>query len=259
MSDSKSGLLEGKVIIISGGTKGVGRDLAIACAENGAKVVIGGRDQKAAQNILEKIRDNGHEAQFVFTDLRYIPSCKLLFEETTSLFGQVNGFVNYAGIAPIASLLDCNEEIFDDVMDVNFRAAFFCAKYAVESMMKNGGGSIIFMNSCHAWHGEKDRSIYACSKGALMTLSEHIAYHYGEYGIRSNLITMGWSITQGELALRTAQGISKDQLQYMIDQVIPMGRSQQSEDYIPGILYLLSDYSQMATGGNLRISGGLFL
>lgn len=259
MAQAGKRLLENKVIVISGGTKGVGRDLAIACAKSGAKVVIGGRDQCAAQSILDRIQESGQEGKFIFTELHHTHSCKQLFEETLSCFGQVNGFVNYAGVSSIASLLDCKEELFDEVMDINFRAAFFCTKYAVKSMIKNAGGSIVFMNSCHAWHGEKDRCVYACSKGALMTLNDHIAHHYGAYGIRCNLITMGWSMTEGEIALRANQGISEEQLRDRIAKTIPMGRMQESQDYIPGILYLLSDFSKMATGGNVRISGGLFL
>ncbi len=259
MEDMRNKLLQGKVIVISGGTKGVGRELAMACAKVGADIVIGGRDQEAADKILADIHKYGQGGLFVYTDLHDLKYCKHLFEEARSQFGHVDGFVNYAGVTNISSLLECSEETFDEVMDVNFRGAFFCAKYAVSAMIENGGGSIILVNSCHAWRGEENRAAYACSKGALMTLNNHIAYHYSRYGIRCNLLTMGWSLTDGELAVRKRQGLSPESVEKAASQMIPMGRMQESGDYIPGMLYLLSDASAMVTGGNLRISGGLFI
>lgn len=251
--------LSEKTVVISGGTKGVGRDLAIACAEHGANVVIGGRDSQAAKAVVDTIAEKGQKGLFVYTDLRQPENCDRLFTEAEKKFGRINGFVNYAGITLVASLLESDGALFDDVMTVNFKAAFFCVKYAVSSMIKSGGGSIILVNSCHAWRGEKDRVVYACSKGALMTLCEHIAFHYSSDGIRCNMITMGWSATEGELALRQKQGMSQKKLEAIASEAIPMGRMQTSEDYIPGMIYLLSDASSMATGGNIRISGGLYL
>lgn len=259
MEAPQSGLLKDKVIVISGGTKGIGRALAIACAAAGADVVIAGRDKIAADRVLEEIHRYESNGMFVYTDLYDIKYCRRLFEDTIARLGRVDGFVNYAGITSAASLLACDEETFDEVLDVNFKGAFFCVKHAVQSMIKNNGGSIILVNSCHAWRGDEDRVAYACSKGALMTLNEHIAYHYAKYGIRCNLLTMGWSLTEGELAVREKMGISTEELIKTASEMIPMGRMQTPEDYIPGMIYLLSDASSMVTGGNLRISGGFFI
>lgn len=252
-------LLDGKVVVISGATKGVGRDLAFACIENGAKVVIGGRDKIAAESILKTVKNMGGEAIFVETNLCHIEQCASLFQEANKMFGCVDGFVNYAGITTAASLLECTPEAFNEIMDINFKAAFFCTKYAVQSMINNNGGSIILVSSSHAWRGEIDRAAYACSKGALMTLSEHVAYHYAIHGVRCNLLTMGWTPTEGELLLRDSQGLSADDLRKTAANAIPMGRMQESQDYIAGMVYLLSDAAQMTTGSNLRISGGLYI
>lgn len=252
-------VLKGKVIVISGGTKGIGRALALACAAAGAGVVIGGRDEQVAAAILQDIRNDGSRGLFVPTDLRRPETCKTLFDKTVDAFGRVDGFVNYAGVTPAASLLETPPEMLDEVMDVNFKAAFLCCRYAIENMEKQGGGSIVLVNSCHADHGEKDRAAYACSKGALWTLAEHISHHYAGQGIRCNTLTMGWSLTDGERKLREKQGIPIEEIEKCAAEAIPMGRMQTAEDYIPGFLYLLSDESSMVTGANLRISGGLYL
>ena len=252
-------MLKEKVVVISGGTKGVGRAAAIECSRQGAKVVFGGRDSAAAEGILRQISSHGGEGRFVHTDLRHVQHCERLFEQAAGDFGRVDGFINYAGATSAAPLTECEEQLFDEVFETNIRAAFFCAKSAVRHMLKTGGGSIVMMGSLHAWRGEKDRAAYACSKGALVTLSEHIAHRYASNHIRCNLITMGWSPTEGELRIRASNGMKPDQLRAMASGIISMGRMQEVEDYLPGIIYLLSDLSSMVTGSNLKISGGLSL
>lgn len=252
-------LLAGKIVVISGGTKGVGRRLVHACTQHGARVVFGGRDRMAAEKITEAAKTAGGDARFVYTDLLSTVHCKRLFDAALEAHGRVDGFVNYAGITPAAALTDCEEALFDSIFDVNIKAAFFCAKYAVCAMKQHGGGSIVMFGSAHSWTGQKDRAAYAVSKGALFTLSEHIAHHYAEDHIRCNFLTMGWTPTDGELMLRRSQGISETQLLEMATEILPMGRMCTAEDHVPGVLYLLSDYSAMVTGANLRITGGEYI
>ena len=251
--------LKNKVIVVSGGTKGVGKAVLIESAKCGASVVIGGRDEVAAQNIINEIQQYGSEGLFIKTDLRETSDCKKLFDETLKKFGRVDGFYNYAGVTYAASLLDCDDNNFNSIFDVNVRAAIFCCKYAVKIMKENGGGSIVLNGSPHAWGGEQDRVAYACSKGALLTLTEHIARHYAEFGIRANYITMGWTPTEGELELRKTQHMPIEELRALASSMIPAGRMTEIEDLVPGIIYLLSDSSKMVTGSNLRVTGGWYI
>ena len=162
--------LKNKVIVISGGTKGVGKAAALAFAREGAKVVIGGRDEQSAEKILAKIKEQGTDGIFVKTDLRNVGDCKNLFDKAFEAYGKIDGLFNYAGITPVSPLDSCDEQTFDDVMDINFKACFFCCQQAVKYMRRNGGGSIVLTGSAHAWGGQKDRAAYACSKGVLLTL-----------------------------------------------------------------------------------------
>lgn len=252
-------VLQDKVIVVSGGTKGVGRGIVLESARQGARVVIGGRDRGEADRILARMKAGGGEGIFVETDLHDPAACARLFDETEARFGRVDGFVNYAGLLPSATLLESTPELFDDTFSVNIRAAFFCTQSAVRCMQKNGGGSIVMFGSPHAWCGEKDRTVYACSKGALLTLSEHVAHHYAEDQIRCNFVTMGWVPTEGELALRATQGMDSAALHDFAKDFIPMGRMQEVEDHVPGVIYLLSDYASQVTGANLRITGGFYI
>lgn len=251
--------LKDKVIVISGGTKGVGKTIAEECARRGAKVVIGGRDEESAKKSIRLIRAYGSEAIFVYTELSQVEDCQKLFDETVRHFGKVDGFFNYAGITPISPLDTCNEETFDNIMAVNFKAAFFCCQNAIKYMRKNGGGSIILTGSAHAWGGQKDRAAYACSKGVLKTLMEHIAHNYASEHIRCNYLVLGWTPTEGEVVLRKSQGMTEAELRKQAAGILPMGRMCERNDYIEGIMYMLSDVSSMMTGSTFRITAGEYI
>ena len=251
--------LKDKTIVISGGTKGIGRRLVEEILLEGANVVIGGRDRESIKTIIQSANRDKHRALFVHTELEIIADCKKLFDRAEEAFGKIDGFVNYAGVTPVASLTSCDELTYDHIMNINIKAAFFCCQYAINLMKRNHGGSIILVGSAHSWSGEKDRAPYAISKGALYTLSEHIAHNYASEKIRCNFITMGWTATDGELQLRMEQGITREMLEKEASEAIPMGRLLTYNDQIPGFIYLLSDDSSMMTGANLRITGGQYI
>ena len=118
--------LKGKVIVVSGGTKGVGRAVSEEFARQGAKVVIGGRDEESALKSLRLMKTYGSEGIFVHTDLEKVEDCRKLFSEAVAAYGKVDGFFNYAGITPVSPLDTCDEDTFNKVMNINFRACFFC-------------------------------------------------------------------------------------------------------------------------------------
>ena len=254
-------LLKNKVIVISGGTKGVGKAVTEECARHGASLVISGRDEKSGKKTVKLMNSYGQKGLFVQTELQNTEDCQKLFAEAMNRFGKVDGFLNYAGLTYTSPLDCCDEKTFNDIINVNFRAAFFCCQNAIRCMRQNNGygGSIILVGSVHAWSGQKDRAAYACSKGALFTLNEHIAHNYATEHIRCNYLTLGWTPTEGEVALRESQGITEFELRKSASKVIPMGRMLEGSDYVMGVVYLFSDYATMMTGANLRITGGEYI
>ena len=258
MSDKK---LLGKVIVVSGGTKGVGRAAAEEFARQGANVVIGGRDEESARKSIRLMKTYGSEGLFVHTDLENVEDCKKLFDEAYKRFGKINGFFNYAGVTYFSPLDKCDEWTFNKIMNINFRACFFCAQQAIKYFRMNGeeGGSMVFTGSPHAWSGEIDRAAYACSKGVLLTLSEHVAHHYMSEHIRCNYLTLGWTPTEGEVELRKNAGMSEAELRKYAATFIPAGRMSERSDYLDALVYLMSDGSMMTTGSNFRITGGLYM
>ncbi len=248
--------LNKKVIVISGGTKGVGRELALQCATDGATVIISGRDENSATGIIEKVKNLPGTIEFKKTDLHSVQSIRELFAYVADNYKKLDGFVNYAGITPAASLTECTEELFDDVFDIDIKAAFFCSQEAVKLMQKSNGGSIVLVGSTHHTRGNKDRTAYACAKGALYTLSNHIGKHYAEDNIRCNYLVMGWTPTDGELALRKSQGMTVEELHAEAAKAIPMGRMTETTDLVPAMIYLLSDVSSMVTATEFKVNGG---
>ena len=251
--------LKYKVIVISGGTKGVGKAFAEACGREGAKVVIGGRDEASGSAVVSAVEADGSEALFVPTDLLKVDDCRNLLDKAYERFGRIDGFFNYAGITPVSPLDSCDEATFDAVMGVNFKAAFFCCQQAIRYMRLGGGGSIVLTGSAHAWGGQKDRAAYACSKGVLRTLTEHIAHQYASENIRCNYLTLGWTPTEGEVALRKSQGESEEQLRRRAAGILPMGRMCEPSDYIDALVYMMSDASAMMTGSTFRITAGEYI
>lgn len=258
MKDKK---LIGKVIVISGGTKGVGRAAAEYFSQHGANVVVGGRDQESAMKSIRLMETYGTKGLFVQTDVENVNDCKKLFDEAYKAFGHIDGFFNYAGVTYFSPLDSCDEFTFNKIMNINFRACFFCCQQAIKYMRLNGekGGSIVVTGSPHAWSGEIDRAAYACSKGVLLTLSEHIAHHYSKDQIRCNYLTLGWTPTEGEVELRKTQGMSESELRDYAATFIPMGRMSEKSDYLDLLVYLMSDNARMTTGSILRATGGLYM
>lgn len=251
--------LDKKTIVITGGANGVGKAAAIECALRGANVVIADRDSEAARNVIKRISAFGGKADYLKTELTDVREGRKVFDWSFEEYGHVDGFFAYAGITPVSPLDTCSEDIYDDIMDTNLKAVFFCCQQAIKYMRKSGGGSIILTGSAHGWGGQKDRAAYAISKGALRILNEHIAHQYACEKIRCNYLTLGWTPTEGELRLRASQGISERELREEAAGVLPMGRMCEPSDYLDGIIYMLSDVSSMMTGSVFRVTAGEYI
>jgi NAD(P)-dependent dehydrogenase (short-subunit alcohol dehydrogenase family) len=252
--------MSNETFVIAGGTKGVAKQVVIELIKLGHNVVFGDLGSiDDANKLLDELKEYSGKAHFILTDVTRVNDCEYLFRFAYEKFGRIDGFYSYAGITPAQSLLECTEDMHDNIFDVNVKGAMFCSKYAVKYMKENKGGSIIFTGSPHSCAGEEDRVSYACSKGAVVTLANHIAKNYGKYNIRSNYITMGWTPTEGELSLRESQGMSYEDLEQHASSFIPMGRMNKYEDIVPVIIYLLSNKSLMTSGSNIRITGGWYM
>lgn len=247
-----------KTVMILGGAKGVGKEILKSCLEKGYNVAFCGRNSEVGEEI---IRSTGKDSNLYFheIDLNSIEEIGNFYEQTVKRFKRVDALVLYAGITPVSSIVDTEEDLFDQVFNINLKAPYFLLKHVLKSMMEFQSGSIIFFGSAHMDYGQEDRAAYALTKSTLYTLSNHIAHHYAKYGIRSNYLVMGWTDTEGELELRAQEGMSETELKNEAKKIIPMGRMLNRQDPIPAVMYLISDESSMTTGSLIRITGGEYI
>lgn len=247
-----------KTVMILGGTKGVGKEILKSCLEKGYQVAFCGRKASEGKEIIQQLHAED-KLYFHELDLNSTEAITDYYEQTLKRFEKIDALILYAGITPVASLLDTEEDLYDSVFNINLKAPYFLLKQVLKSMMDHNYGSIVFFGSAHMDYGEIDRAPYALTKNALYTLSNHIAHHYAKYGIRSNYLVMGWTNTEGEVALRTQEGMSEDELKSKASSIVPMGRMLNSYDPVPAVLYFISDASAMTTGSLLRITGGEYI
>ena len=241
-------------IVVIGGNRGVGFEIVKNCLQKGYQVALACKEEDVS--FSSEISDKVLIRSF---NLKDISKCFEFIDEVIGLWKKIDGVVFYAGITPISSLTDCTEELFDEIFDINFKSTFFITQKVIKNMMEHGGGSFVFFGSSHMESGQIDRAAYAISKGSLKTLSEHLARRYAKFQIRSNIIVMGWTPTEGELELRASLGVSKEELIAQASKYVPMGRMLNVNDPVPAVMYFLSDESCMVTGSTIRVNGGEYI
>jgi NAD(P)-dependent dehydrogenase (short-subunit alcohol dehydrogenase family) len=247
-----------KTVMILGGTKGVGNEVLRACVKKGYNVSFCGRKKEEGDNLIKSL---GAEDKLYFheIDLNSIDEIENFFIQTIKRFNKIDALVLYAGITPISSIIETEEDVFDNVFNVNLKSQYFLIKHVLKSMIDFKAGSIIFFGSAHMDYGMKNRAAYALTKSTLYTLSTHIAHHYAEYGIRSNYLVMGWTNTEGELKLRESEGMTEEELKTKASKILPMGRMCNRFDPVPVVMHLISDESEMTTGSLIRVTAGQYI
>lgn len=247
-----------KTVMILGGTKGVGKEILKSSLAKGYNVAFSGRKQEVADELIKSLNAE-KKLYFHKVDLNTTEQIESFVQGTINKFGNIDALVLYAGITPVSSLIETEEDTYDSVFNVNLKGPYFLIKHVIKYMKKTGTGSIVFFGSAHMDYGQKDRTAYALTKGTLYTLSRHIAHHYAQYGIRSNYVVMGWTTTEGELELRAKEGISIEELKKQAAAELPMGRMLTPSDPVPAVMYLISDDSSMTTGSKIRITAGQYI
>lgn len=248
--------LKDQVIVITGSTKGIGAAIAKMCAAEGAKVVVSGRNAKDGDRVVDEIRTAGGDAGFVRCDVSTVEDCRQLIEKTVALYGHIDGLVNNAGIFPRETILNMTEEMYQSVMETNVKGSYFCAQSALKHMVQRHSGSIVNIGSTHWRMGGAMQSVYAMTKGALHTLTQHIAHHYCRQGIRCNWVTVGWVLSEGEMDLTKAEGHDVDYMNQILPMVMPSGQFQTGDDIAYACIYLLSDEAKQVTGTDIEVTGG---
>jgi len=247
--------LADKVAIITGSAGGMGKVAAELFAKEGASVLVTDVAAREGEETAQAIRDAGGRAVFVKANVAQEDEVKHMVNVAIEEFGRVDILYNNAGIMPgdDTSVTETSEATWDRVMDVNLKSTFFCTKYTVPHMVKQGKGSIINVASFVAFMGcTVPQDAYTASKGGMLSLTKSFAIQYGRHGIRCNAICPGPIETPLLRTLWTSEEVRNLRLNR-----IPLGRFGEPNDIVYMALYLASDESSWTTGAWLMVDGGI--
>jgi NAD(P)-dependent dehydrogenase (short-subunit alcohol dehydrogenase family) len=236
-----------KVIIITGSSNGIGKDLAIKFADLGAKVVINGRNPEKINKTLEIIQKKGYEALAFQANLRSHEEAVKMVEQTKAHFGRIDVLINNAGGSFTAPAEDITPNGWNAIIETNLNTAFFCSKEVCKVMRdQSQGGKIINMSSVAGFLPDVHHAPYSAAKAGLNLLTETLAVEWAKYNITVNAIAPGFIETEG-LKLQGHTDTA----------AIPLRRFGQTNDVFGAALFLVSDLSNYITGETIRVDGGM--
>jgi 3-oxoacyl-[acyl-carrier protein] reductase len=245
-------LLEGKVAIVTGASRGIGEAIALKLAEHGASIAFTyvSSDEKAA-DLEEKIKGLGVKAKAYKSNAGVYAECEAMVNDAVKEFGTIDVCINNAGISKDNLLLRMTPEQWDDVMTINLKSVFNMTKQVIKPMMKARKGSIVNMSSIIGLRGNAGQSSYAASKAGIIGFTKSMAHELGSRNIRCNAIAPGFVETDMTGYLKEGEA-SKSYLAK-----IPLARFGKAEEIADTTLYLASDMSSYVTGQVISVCGGL--
>lgn len=244
--------LAGKVAIVTGGSRGIGRAISIALAEAGADVVVAARKAESLEETVAEIVKAGRRALAVPTNVRETEALRSLVAETKRQFGRLDILVNNAATNPVfGPIAKLEERTWDTIMNTNVKSAWLLSTFAREVMLENGGGSIVNVSSTGGLRASMGLGCYSVSKAALIMLTQVLAKEWGPEGIRVNCVAPGLIKTEFSRALWENEQI----LQTTLSQS-PLRRIGLAEEVAGAVVYFASPASSYTNGQTLVIDGG---
>jgi NAD(P)-dependent dehydrogenase (short-subunit alcohol dehydrogenase family) len=237
------------VLLVSGGTQGLGAGIARAAVREGASVVIAGRNAERGAAMVGELSADGGRVSFVQADIADVAQAQAAVIATIEEHGRIDCLVNAAGLTTRGTLLDTSPELFDRQVAVNLRAPFFLMQAAVADMKERGvQGTIVNILSIDSHGGQSFLSPYVAAKGGLAALTKNAAHAHRWDRIRINGLNIGWSATDGENATQRAHHGAREDWQAQAGSTLPMGKLGQVDEIADFVVFLLSDRSGVVTG-----------
>ena len=245
--------LSGKVAIVTGGSRGLGRSAAEALAGQGAHVVLTYvRGEEEAGKVVEGIASRGGKAEALKMDVAQMKPTEEAIAAVAKRLGRLDVLVANAGIAVDNLLLRVGEEEIDRVLGVNLKGSIASARAATKVMMRARTGRIVFLSSIVGEMGNAGQSVYAASKAALLGLTKTLAREYASRGITVNAVAPGFIDTDMTTVIN-------DEMKQKLLGAIPLGRTGRPEEIAAAIVFLSSDEAGYVTGQTLRVNGGMYM
>ena len=244
---------EGKAAIVTGASRGIGREIALQLAKEGARVAVnysGSKDK--ADEVVQLIKDLGGEAFAIQADVSNQESVKNLIDETIATFGSIDILVNNAGITRDNLLMRMKEDEWDDVIDINLKGVFLCTKGVTRQMMRQRAGKIVNVASIVGVSGNPGQANYVAAKAGVIGLTKTTAKELASRNINVNAVAPGFITTEMTDALT-------DDIKEQMLKNIPLGKLGSSENVAKTVLFLLSDDAAYITGQTIHVDGGMVM
>jgi 3-oxoacyl-[acyl-carrier protein] reductase len=243
--------LRDQVVLVTGGSRGIGAAIALACADAGADVAVGyrqGRDE--ADAIVESIVGKGRSARAFQADVSHDDEVDVMIEDALGHFGKIDGLVNNAGVMPESHVSEMSVEEWRKVIDVDLTGAFLCTRAALPGMLERGSGSIVMISSRLGQIGFAGVAHYSAAKAGMIALAKSLAKEVGREGVRINVVAPGVTVTD------MTTDITKGEVGERRLAELPLGRFATAEEVADSVIFLLSDAGILYHGQTLCPNGG---
>ncbi len=243
--------LKGKVSLITGASRGLGRGYALTLAKAGSDLILISRSQKELQSLKEELTAMGTQVLILVGDLTHFKGIPRLVRRSVEEFGKIDILINNAGMNIRKPILDLTERDLNKVIDLNLMSVFLMSQHVGKKMIQQGGGKIVNIASLTSFIGIPNVSIYGASKGGIVSLTKAFAMEWARYRINVNAVAPGYFETE----LTSAVFRDKKKLNWLLSR-IPIGRTGVPEDLSGVLLFLASSASDYVTGQVIAVDGG---
>ena len=243
--------IDGKIMVITGGTNGIGKGLVDYFVAQGVTVIAIGSRNETVQRLKDEYLAKGRKLDVRVLDVRNVPAIEPVFQKIREDYGRIDILVNCAGMGHPIPAIDVTEDDWNTMMDLNLRGAFFCAQAAARIMLPVHYGHIINITSQISMVANEGEAVYCASKGGLNQLTRVMALEWGKEGILVNAVAPTFTYTPG-----TAERLDQPEFRASVLSRIPRGELGTIDDVASAVHYLASDHANMASGSILVIDGG---
>ena len=247
-------MMNGKVALVTGASRGIGRAVALELARRGARLVLTGRSEPKLNAVSAEVRAMGAEVDVLALDVTVPGAAEAMVGAALARFGRLDILVNNAGVSMKGTALECTDEDWDGIFATNVTAVFRLSRAAVREMVRQGSGVIVNIASDWALVGARGAVAYAASKGAVAQLTRSMALDHARDGIRVNAICPG--DTDTDMLIGEYPDESPSQVLDRLGDAIPMGRVAHVDEVARAVVFLASDEASFITGALIPVDGG---
>jgi 3-oxoacyl-[acyl-carrier protein] reductase len=244
---------EGKVALVTGGSRGIGRSIAVKLGSLGATVVVNyNKNAEEAEAVIKAVKEAGGNGQAIQADVSQLADAQRLVDETVKAYKRLDILVNNAGITRDKLLMQMNEEAWDAVIDTNLKGAYLCSKAAIRTMLKQKSGRIINITSISGQAGSGGQANYSAAKAGLIGFTKSLAREVGSRSITVNAVAPGFIDTD-------MTSVLADEFKQKALAQIPLERFGKPEDVAEAVAFLAGDGAAYITGHVLTVDGGMYM